>query len=186
MRSTRIMLLASAVLLAGACGTAAGDDSGALTLGESVATDLAALAEETFDGFLVAAPAAAACMDEVRLEATRQLDDLARYDQATATITVRVPANAASLEGSLIHELAHHLEVTCPTHVEFRAVFLAAQGYPTDTHWFANVAWEYKPSEQFAEAVVTATLGERRRHQLTLQITPEALSATRDWLQAEA
>ena len=37
-----------------------------------------------------------------------------------------------------------------------------------------------------AEAVVVATLGARRRHQLTLQITPEALSATRDWLQAEA
>jgi hypothetical protein len=180
------MLLAGAVLLAGACGIAAGDDSGTLTLGESVATDLAALAEETFDGFQAAAPAAADCMGEVRLEAARQLDDLARYDQATATITVRVPANAASLEGSLIHELAHHLEVSCPSHLEFRPAFLAAQGHPPDTPWFADVAWEQKPSEQYAEAVVAATLGDRRRNQLGIRLTPEALGATRDWLQAEA
>ena len=179
-------MLASAVLLAGACGTAAGDDSGSVTMGESVASDLAALAEETFDRFLAAAPAAAACMGEVRLEAAPELDDLARYDQAAATITVRVPANAASLEGSLIHELAHHLEVSCPSQVEFRAVFLAAQGHPADTPWFAETAWEHKPSEQYAEAVVAATLGVRRRYQLRIRLTPEALRATRDWLQAEA
>lgn len=186
MRRSRIKVLASALLLAGACGSAAGDDSGVLTIGESVAPDLAALATETFEVFLVAAPAAPACMKEVRLEAAPELDDLARYDQATATIEVRVPANAASLEGSLIHELAHHLEVSCPGHVAFRPVFLAAQGHPADTPWFADVAWEQKPSEQFAEAVVAVTLGDRRRNQLTIQLTPEALGVTRDWLQAEA
>lgn len=155
-------------------------------MGESVAADLAALARETFDGFAAAAPAAVACMGDVRLEASRQLDDLARYDQGTATIEVRVPANAASLEASLIHELAHHLEISCPSHAEFRPAFLAAQGHPAETPWFADVAWEQKPSEQFAEAVVAATLGDRRRNQLTIQLTPEALGATRDWLQTEA
>lgn len=179
-------MLAGAMLLVAACASAAGDGSGALTVGESVATDLAALAQETFEEFAVAAPAAAGCMGDVRLEASRQLDDLARYNQATATITVRVPANAASLESSLIHELAHHLEVSCPSHVEFRPAFVAAQGHPADTPWFADVAWEEKPSEQFAEAVVAVTVGERRRNQLRIQLTPEALGATRDWLQAEA
>ena len=47
MRRNKITLLAGALLLAGACGSATGDDSRALTIGESVASDLAALAEET-------------------------------------------------------------------------------------------------------------------------------------------
>ena len=179
-------MLAGAMLLVAACASAAGNDSGALTMGESVASDLAALAQETFEEFAVAAPAAAACMGDVRLEASRRLDDLARYDQGTATIEVRVPANAASLEGSLIHELAHHLEVSCPSHAEFRPAFLAAQGHPANTPWFADVAWEQKPSEQFAEAVVVATLSNRRRNQLRIQLTPDALTVVRDWLQAEA
>jgi hypothetical protein len=186
MRRTKIMLLAGAVLWAGACGSATGDNSSALTIGESVASDLAALAEETVDAFLVAAPAASACMGELRLEAAPELDDLARYDQSTATVAVRVPATAASLEGSLIHELAHHLEVSCPSHVDFRPVFLAAQGHPPGTPWFGETAWQLKPSEQFAEAVVAATLPTRRRNQLRIQLTPEALEATRNWLQAEA
>ena len=179
-------MVAGLMLLATACGADGDGGSGPLTLGESVASDLAALTGETFDEFTAAAPAAVACMGEVRLEASRQLDDLARYDQTTATITVRVPANAASLEGSLIHELAHHLEVSCASHIEFRPAFLATQGLPPDTPWFGDGAWADRPSEQFAEAVVAATIGERRRNQLRIRLTPETLGATRDWLQADA
>jgi len=167
------------------CGSG-GDGGGAVVIGETVAQDLAGLANGTFDEFVTAAPAAAACMGEVRLEAAPELDDLARYDQGSGTIYVRVPANAASLEGSLVHELAHHVEATCPSHAELRPVFLAAQDHPPGTPWFLDGAWEDKPSEQYAEAVVEVTLGGRRRSRLEIQLTPAAVTATRDWLQAEA
>ena len=182
----RIKVVAVAMVFVVGAGCGSSGEDGALDIGESVAADLAALADATFEVFAGAAPAAVACMGEVRLEADPSLDDLAKYDQARATIYVRVPANAASLEGSLIHEFGHHLEASCVSHAELRPAFLAAQGHPADTPWFADVAWEQKPSEQFAEAVVAATLGDRRRNQLAIQLTPEALVATRDWLQAEA
>lgn len=155
-------------------------------IGDSVAADLEAVAVETFDSFVAAAPAAAGCVGNPRLEAAWELEDPAKYDQETGIIYLRVPATASSLEASLIHELAHHIELACPTHAGMRAAFLEAQGHAPETPWFGGGPWELRPSEQFAEATVEVVLGERRRNQLALQLTPGAVQTVAQWLQAEA
>lgn len=154
-----------------------------LDIGDSVATDLAMLATATFDEFVAAAPALRHCIGAPRLEAAVELDDLATYDQPSATIKVRVPATAPSLRGSLVHELGHHLEVACSSQLDVRPAFVAAQGAPETTPWFVGVAWEDRPSEQFAEAVVEVVLGRRSRSQLRLRLTPEAVALVARWLE---
>lgn len=157
-------------------------DSAELEIGDSVADDFAALAASTFDDFLEAAPGVESCIGRPRLEAAPALDDLAAYDQTTHVITVRVPATAPSLETSLVHELAHHVENVCPSQRKMRAAFLGAQGHPTDTAWFADVAWERRPSEQFAEAVVTTVTGRRSRYGVQMPLEPEAKRIVAEWL----
>lgn len=156
-----------------------------LIVGDTVANDLEALAQATFDRFLETAPAVAECTGRVRLEAASDLDDLARYDQRSGVVTVRVPATAPSLEVSLVHEFAHHLELACDSHLSLRPAFLAAQGHPADMPWFADLAWEERPSEQFAEAVAEVVLGRRSRSPLRLRLSSDALSLVEAWLTIE-
>jgi hypothetical protein len=165
--------------------TAPEDDPPRLIIGESVAGDFAGLAEATFDRFASAAPALRSCIGTIRLEAADELGDLARYDPATQVIRVRVPATAPSLEQSLVHEFAHHVERVCTSHIDLRAEFLEAQGQPPATEWFADVSWVDRPSEQFAEAVVEVVLGSRSRNQLQLRLTPEAIGLVAAWIETD-
>ena len=158
------------------------DDGSGLAIGNSVAADLGALAEETFETFVSSAPGVADCIGRPRLEAAPDLEDLARYDPATQTIFVRVPATAPNLEASLVHEFAHHLEQVCESQRSIRAAFLVAQGHPPAAEWFGDVEWADRPSEQFAEAVVEATLERRSRNQLRVQLQSEAVRVVGDWL----
>ncbi len=169
-----------------ACDRARADDPAGFVVGASVAGDLADLAQQTFARFVHAAPGVADCLGHPRLEAAPELGDLARYDPATATVIVRVPATAPSLSGSLVHELAHHLEVACPTHHDLRPEFLVAQRHPAGTPWFGQTAWEQRPSEQFAEAVVEVVLGERTRNQLALHLEPATTRLVAGWLTGES
>lgn len=177
----------AAVILSAAAGTAwalsARDRTPELSLGDSVAVDLAALTQGTFDEFTAAAPAVTHCLGSVRLEADIALDDPARYDPGSATITLRVPATAPSLRASLVHELAHHVEHVCSSHEGLRPAFLVAQGHAPDTAWFGATAWQDRPSEQFAEAVVVAVLARRSRNLLRLQLEPAATQLVADWLE---
>lgn len=177
------VLVAAVLALVGiAAWIAFSDDEPGLVIGETVAADLAALAEDAHGQFVAAAPAVADCMGSLRLEAAPELDDLALYDQSTGIVYVRVPATAASLEASLVHEFAHHLEVVCESHQSLRSEFLIAQGHPVGTDWFGAVAWEQRPSEQFAEAVVQVVVGSRSRHQLGLRLSPESVRLVEAWL----
>jgi len=181
--AVRSLLVVIVAALAGATAIVALSDDGAeLVIGESVAADFAALAEAAHGRFVAAAPAVESCMGSLRLEAAADLDDLALYEQSSATVHLRVPATAASLEASLVHEFAHHLEVVCESHQSLRSEFLIAQGYPADTDWFGEVAWEKRPSEQFAEAVVQVVVGSRSRHQLGLRLNPESVRLVEAWL----
>jgi hypothetical protein len=174
---------AAAVALGGVAWNATVDGGPHLLIGESVAGDFAALAQSTFDRFVDAAPALEDCVGTLRLEAADELDDLARYDASRRVIHVRVPATAPSLEESLVHEFAHHVERVCPSHVDLRVGFLAAQRRAPGTEWFGDVPWIERPSEQFAEAVVEVVLGSRSRNQLQLRLTPDAIRLTADWLE---
>jgi hypothetical protein len=185
--AVRAIIVVVAVAVAGAAAWIAfPDDEAELVVGETVAADFAALATTAHTRFLAAAPAVIDCMGKLRLEAAPELDDLARYDQSSRIMYVRVPATAPSLEASLVHEFAHHLEVVCESQQSLRAGFLIAQGYPVDTPWFGDAAWEERPSEQFAEAVVEVVLGRRSRHQLGLRLSPESVRLVEEWLTASA
>lgn len=170
------------VLGGGALGAPAEREAQEILVGDTVAPDFAALAGDTYARFVAAAPGLGECVRSPRLEAAYDLEDLAVYDQETHVMLVRVPATASSLAASLVHELAHHLELSCPSHAALRTEFLAAQGHDPAAQWFGGEVWEEIPSEQFAEAVVHAVLGGRERHLLRMQLTGEALAAVADWL----
>ena len=159
-----------------------------LIIDESVDSDFAALAQETWHQFLTVFQARADCFGDVRLRATRTLGSRAVYDPDTATVTVRVPGTAALLQGALVHEWAHHIEFQCPAHEALRPAFLVAQGLPPDTPWrpaaaMTDVAadeWAGIPSEQYAEAVVELVLG-GRPIATGARVSPEAVRIVGDW-----
>jgi hypothetical protein len=155
-----------------------------LLIGRSVAPDFEQLARETYAQFVAEATGVGECVRGPRLEAVYEMEELAVYDQETHIMRVRVPAPAPSLRASLIHELAHHLELSCPSQTALRSRFLAAQGMQGDVSWFGGAEWQDVPSEQFAEAVVVNVLGARERHLLRVQLTPEAIDLVATWLAA--
>jgi hypothetical protein len=163
-----------------------------LIVDESVAGDLEALALETWAQFLAVFQARSACFGDVTLRATETLDSRAGYDPDTATVTVRVPATAAILQGALVHEWAHHVEFQCRAHETLRTAFLTAQGLPPDTPWrpmdtttdVSSAEWAGIPSEQYAEAVVELVLG-GRPVSTGARIRPEAIRIVGDWAAGE-
>ena len=186
-RAVVLALVASALVVGGAVfGRPAETGAPDLLVGGSVAPDFEALARETYAEFVAAAAGVGECVRSPRLEAVYEMDELALYDQNTHIVHVRVPAAAPSLRSSLIHELAHHLELSCPSQTALRERFLAAQGLPVHTPWFEADVWQRVPSEQFAEAVVHVVLGRRQRHLLRVELTPEALAVVESWLASGA
>lgn len=177
------VVLAVALILGGAAfGRPVGDVSPELLVGSSVAADFESLARATYAEFAAAAGGVGECVRSPRLEAVYELEELAVYDQASHVMHVRVPAPAASLRASLVHELAHHLELSCPSQTALRPYFLAAQGIDAGAPWFEGDLWEQIPSEQFAEAVVHLVIGGRQRDLLRMQLTPAALDVVGLWL----
>src|SRR5207302_8179589 len=140
---------------------------------------LRALAAGTWRLFLDAIPARATCAADVTLAGAWHLANRALYDPDRRLVTVRIPATAADLRGSLVHEFAHHFEFTCPTQRLLRPAFLAAQGLLRRTPWRGGSTWARIPSEQFAEAMVQFVLG---RPSLPLVVVrPGALEVLRRW-----
>lgn len=174
--------MAAVVMSLQLAGCTTGETNPELELADSVAEDLAALSHETFAAFVAAAGGLQSCIGSPRLEAVANLDELALYDPATSSIQLRVPATGPSLRHSLIHELAHHVEATCESHVHIRSHFMRAQGLPGSGSWFDAENWSAAPSEQFAEAVVEVVLGGRDRHLLLVRITPQARRVVDAWL----
>ncbi|MCX7671484.1 MAG: hypothetical protein N2439_15615 [Anaerolineae bacterium] len=160
-----------------------------LSADASVADDLRALAQETWEQFLVAFAGRTACFGDVILVASFDLADRAAYEPRTAVVTVRVPATAAMLQSALIHEWAHHVEHQCVAHGELRSAFLAAQGLPAETPWRPaaaetaqedGAAWAATPSEQYAEAAVEVVLG-HRPIPTAARVSPAAVAVLRAW-----
>ncbi len=159
-----------------------------LIVDDSVASDFAALAQETWAQFLEVFRARVDCFGDVSLRAATALNSRAAYDPKTATVTVRVPGTPAMLQSALIHEWAHHLEFQCPAQKELRPAFLAAQGLPPDTLWRSDdtpantpeSAWATIPSEQYAEATIEVVLG-RRPIPTTARVTVEAVRVIAQW-----
>ena len=163
-----------------------------LVLGASVADDLEALAQETWQRFLAVFWARRDCFGDIRLEAAYGLNSRAGYYPDTMTATVRVPGTAAMLQSGLVHEWAHHLEFQCGAHSELQPAFLAAQGLAPDTPWrpagsrtdIAAAKWASIPSEQYAEATVALVLG-GRSVPTKAHVSPEAIRVVEQWAEGK-
>jgi len=192
-----LWVLATGLVLAATLGICAAsctvrNNGPALLVGESVESDFRLLAEETWASFLLVFRARADCFGPVTLQAVRSLDSRAAYDPSTATVTVRVPATPAVLQGALVHEFAHHVEFQCQEHEELRPAFLAALCLPAGTEWRPDNGSAAAPervrgdipSEQYAEATVILVLG-RRPVTTGVKVNDEAVRAVKVWAAGE-
>lgn len=158
-----------------------------LVFDASVAPDLQELAKETWRVFLDVFAKRTNCFGDVRLVATRHLNDRAVYDPQSATVTLRVPGTSALLREALVHEWAHHVEFQCPEQQTMRADFLLAQGLPAETLWRDNKLerpWAEIPSEQYAEATIQLVLG-RQQIPTAIQVSAEAVTVIEEWVNGE-
>lgn len=174
-------LFALAVALLGACGAAPATPM--LEFGENTPDDLRALASETFETVVEAFPAREDCLGRLVLSGAWELDDRAVYAPDRQEITVRIPATAGQLEVSIVHEVAHHLEFSCPAQAGIRHAFLDAQGFDSSDDWFEGASWETTPSEQWASAVVIHVLG-RPDERARVTIDARTLDVVREWATA--
>ena len=166
-----------ALALAVSCGTAAPS----MVFAEDTPQDLQELGLEVWDEFLAVFPNQVGCIGQVTLEGDWTLEgSRAYYLPDDAKVVLEIPATAAHLRHSLVHELAHHVEHACPDHAELRSAFLQAQNLPPGTPWFEGPSWEDTPSEQYAEAAVRLVLV-RPVVNYRLSLTPEAIEAVRAW-----
>lgn len=156
-----------------------------LRFGPDVPADVRSLATATWERFAAAFPARRGCMSSLTLEHAWRLPDRAAYHPPTRRIVLRVPATAATLRATLIHELAHHLEFTCAEHRSLRRSFLAAHDLPADAPWRDGAAWEDVPSERFAEAVTVHVL-ERAPSHLRVPVPAEAVDVIERWARGAA
>jgi len=152
-----------------------------LVFPDDTPADLQTLGLEVWNEFTPVFPNQSSCIGRVTLRGDWNLDgSRALYLPGERTIVVRIPATAAHLRHSLIHELAHHMEHVCPDHSELRMEFLEAQGLGSDTPWFDGPSWEETPSEQYAEAVVRLVLG-RPVINYRIPLGSEAVEVVEKW-----
>jgi hypothetical protein len=161
-RRRKVLVVIPAALAITLAVVAATSRSGSpeLVIDETVAADFADVAHDDWRTFVAAFPALDDCIGRVTLVADYAIDDRAKYDPQSQTMTVRVPGPRALLDRAVIHELAHHLEFSCSSQAAMRPAFLAAIGR-SDDEWFDGSEWGVIPSEIFAEAVVEYVLEER-------------------------
>jgi hypothetical protein len=151
-----------------------------LVMAPAMPDDLRGLVEATWGRFVDAFPAHADCIERVTVEGAWELEDRATYDPERRVVTVRIPGTAPNLEASLVHEFAHHLELTCPAQKVIRPAFLEAQRFPHNTPWFDGPVWDRIPSEQWAEATAEYVLGRRPAHARTVT-SDAAMGVIRAW-----
>lgn len=170
----RLLILILLGLLALAC------SRGGPTLADDMPEDLVAVVESSLARVDEALPPHLECLDGLVVSHAWELEDRAEYRSTNRQVVLRVPGTAPDLEFSLVHEIAHHLEFVCPSQLELRPAFLAAQGLAADTAWFEGDSWEATPSEMFATAVaeyVTGRLEENR----PIALSPETKSLVAEW-----
>ena len=92
----------------------------------------------------------------------------------------RSPRRQARFRESFAHELAHHVERTCPEFAELRDVLHPRFGGPARA-WFGGDVWEETPSELWAEAVVELVNGVRLLHEPEMPIDPSVVALADAW-----
>lgn len=124
-------------------------------------------------------PARLTCIDEVDVVLVGEVaDGDARYLRSEATIEIEIPTTPARFRESVAHELAHHVEWTCPAFSSLRREILLE--LDTDD-WSTGPSWFETPSEIWAEHVVELVDGERRRHRDEIPADPAVLALIERW-----
>jgi hypothetical protein len=120
------------------------------------------------------------CIGGAELELVRELDDGdARYLAADDLIEIEIPTSPRRFRESLVHELAHHVENSCPDAAVLRTDVMTAIGAKD---WTGQEHWEQRPSELWAEAVVEIVLGERVRFERSIPLDHGVAEAARRWI----
>jgi hypothetical protein len=191
MRRSVSLFVALVVLLA-ATGGRTTPSPPALEFEAGVPSDVAALAERAWSGFLASIPARHECLGDLRLETDRDLAERGRYEPDRRVVTLRIPHTAPRLERTLMHEFAHHLEFSCPEQTRLRATFSGLQENSPDTTWFGGSTasdrpsrrWASIPSEQWAETVTEIVLGPGSADP-TITVNSEAKTLVDHWMRGE-
>jgi hypothetical protein len=126
----------------------------------------------------------AGCVGDVSIRVEELDDRLGEYRAQEALVVVSSHVPSSRLPHVLIHELSHHIFVSCGLieDVEFTTAFYAAQRIPTDRGWFDySSGWAETPAELFAEAVTELLLGVPAPD---VTIHPETLAVVANWLSA--
>lgn len=174
--------VAAASFLVGCGGDPAG---GELVVTQAVPADVRAEIDETWERYRHRFAARLACVPDATLFLVRDVEGGdARYLAEEARIEIEIPTTPARFRESLAHELAHHIDHTCPAFAELRAALQRRLG-GDDRPWATGDVWTEIPAETWAEAFVEATLGERIRHAEELPIGDDVTALVRAWAAGE-
>ena len=120
------------------------------------------------------------CIGGAELELVRELDTGdARYVAGDELIEIKIPTSPRRFRESLVHELSHHVEHSCPDADVLRTDVMRAMGV---TDWTGQERWEHRPSELWAESVVEIVLGERVRFARSVPLDDRVVAAARRWI----
>lgn len=156
----------------------------AISFASDTPTDLRDLGRSVFADFLEAFEARLHCIGTVEVRGVEDLPDRARYHPMATVIELRIPATAPHLTASLLHELGHHLEHSCPEQAGVRGPFLEALGLEPDSAWSVPSVYEANPSELWAEAVVRHVSGKPDTRR-PLDVPNNAVTVVKRWGEGE-
>lgn len=149
-------------------------------LRQRVPADVEQEVRATVGDFVAVFAARRGCIGGAELQLVRDVDDGdARYVAAEALIEIEIPTSARRFRDSLVHELAHHVDHSCPDADVLRTDVMTAIGA---TDWTGQARWEQRPSELWAEAVVEIVLGERVRFERSVPLEHGVVDAARRWI----
>lgn len=130
--------------------------------------------------FVAVFEARRSCIGGAELELVRDVDDGdARYVAAEGLIEIKIPTSPRRFRESLVHELAHHVDESCPDADVLRTDVMTAMGA---TDWTGQERWEQRPSELWAESVVEIVLGERVRFERSIPLDHGVVDTARRWI----
>lgn len=134
----------------------------------------------TIADFVAVFAARRGCIGGAEVELVREVDDGdARYVATENLIEIEIPTSPRRFRESLVHELAHHVDHSCPDADVLRTDVMTAIGA---TDWSGQERWEQRPSELWAEAVVQIVLGERVRFERSIPLDDRVVDAAREWI----
>lgn len=120
------------------------------------------------------------CIGGAELALVRELTDGdARYVAAEDLIEIEIPTSPRRFRESLVHELAHHVDDSCPDADVLRTDVMTAMGA---MDWTGQERWAQRPSELWAETVVEIVLGERVRFERSIPLDDRVVAAARRWI----